>query len=173
MTREEIGFRLKQARLAAHMTQVEVAERLGKRQQVVGHWETGYSQPDANTLFTLCDLYKTTVDQLFGFTSKEALGEITADELEHIKKYRKLDARGKKLVDAVLDQEYRLSAQVENVDKQFKQGYNIPYVARSVVGGGLQYLHSNLSKEEFEKVIEDLQAADENELEKLLGEDQN
>ena len=70
MTKEEIGKILKQLRIDAGMTQKEVAEALGKSQPLIGHWETGYSQPDANTLFTLCSLYGTTVDKAFGFDSE-------------------------------------------------------------------------------------------------------
>ena len=74
MTREDIGAILKQLRLNCGMTQKEVAEKLGRKQQIVGHWETGCAQPDANTLFTLCEIYGTTVDEAFGFSrKKEAL----------------------------------------------------------------------------------------------------
>ncbi|WP_369809094.1 hypothetical protein, partial [uncultured Clostridium sp.] len=27
------------------MTQQEVADKIGRKQPIVGHWETGYSQP--------------------------------------------------------------------------------------------------------------------------------
>ena len=56
MTKTEIGSILKELRVSSGKTQKEVAELLGRKQQIVGHWETGYSQPDANTLFTLCDI---------------------------------------------------------------------------------------------------------------------
>lgn len=70
MTKEQIGAVLKDLRMKTGKTQKEVAEILGRKQQIIGHWETGYSQPDANTLFTLCELYGTTVDSAFGFTKK-------------------------------------------------------------------------------------------------------
>ena len=57
MTKEEIGLVLKELRTSCGMTQKEVAEKIGRTQQIVGHWETGYAQPDANTLFTLCNSY--------------------------------------------------------------------------------------------------------------------
>ena len=57
MTKEEIGGVLKNLRTKTGMTQREVAEKIGRTQQIIGHWETGYSQPDANTLFVLCDIY--------------------------------------------------------------------------------------------------------------------
>ena len=65
MTKQEIGQILKASREAKGLTQKQVAEMLGRRQQVIGHWETGYAQPDANTLFELCDIYDIDVDAAF------------------------------------------------------------------------------------------------------------
>ena len=68
MTKQEIGQILRAAREAKGMTQKQAAEMLGRRQQIVGHWETGYAQPDANTLFELCDIYGISIDEAFGKT---------------------------------------------------------------------------------------------------------
>ena len=89
MTKQEIGQILKAAREAKGLTQKQVAEQLGRRQQIVGHWETGYAQPDANTLFELCDIYGISIDEAFG-KKKEQMdilyisrptGSETTDEL--------------------------------------------------------------------------------------------
>lgn len=101
MTKKEIGAILKKARIASGKTQKEVAEIIGRNQQVIGHWETGYSQPDANTLFTLCDIYGTTVDNAFGFNKNT----ISIEELTFIKKYNELDLFGKETVNYILDKE--------------------------------------------------------------------
>ena len=71
MTKQEIGQILRAAREAKGLTQKQVAEAMGRKQQVVGHWETGYSQPDANTLFELCDLYDLSIDDAFGKKKSE------------------------------------------------------------------------------------------------------
>ena len=90
ITKEEIGAILKSLRLSAGKTQKEVAELIGRNQQIVGHWETGYSQPDANTLFELCSLYGTTVDRAFGFETETDQRRETFSPLECriIKNYR-------------------------------------------------------------------------------------
>lgn len=88
------------------MTQKEVAEKIGRTQQIVGHWETGYAQPDANTLFNLCDIYGVTVDDAFGF---QKYNDISRDEYNYIKKYRALDPHGKKMVDFTLNEEWERS----------------------------------------------------------------
>lgn len=101
MTKEDIGAVLRQLRSRAGMTQKEVAEKMGRKQQAVGHWETGYSQPDANTLFALCDLYGVSVDEAFGFQKNG----ITVYELRFLEKYRSLSPAARSHVDAVLQWE--------------------------------------------------------------------
>lgn len=99
MTKQEIGQVLKAAREARGMTQKQVAEILGRRQQIVGHWETGYAQPDANTLFELCDIYGISIDDAFG-KKKET------EAAEFARKFEALDTHGKRIVQAVLEIEY-------------------------------------------------------------------
>jgi repressor LexA len=111
MTREEIANILKQLRIESGKTQIEVAKLLGRTQQIVGHWETGYSQPDADTLFKLCSIYGKTVDEAFGF-KKDSI-QISKEDLSLIKKYRTLDTHGRDMVDTVLDKEQKRSP--ENV----------------------------------------------------------
>lgn len=78
MTKEEIGEIFRNLRKSVVMTQQQVADALGRSQQVVGHWETGYSQPDLNTLIQLCNLYRVSFDDAFGIRHNE-------DESENIK----------------------------------------------------------------------------------------
>ena len=107
MTKEEIGAVLKGLRTDSGKTQKEVAEILGRTQQIIGHWETGYSQPDANTLFRLCEIYGTTVDEAFGFKKEKQL--ITKKDIDLLRKYHELDLHGKEMVDFTLKKEYERS----------------------------------------------------------------
>lgn len=84
ITRQEIGSILMNLREKAGKSREEVADLLGKSVKTVGHWETGYAQPDANTLFLLCTIYDADLNESFGFSSeqrkspsadKSALGE--------------------------------------------------------------------------------------------------
>lgn len=116
MTKEEIGKILKNLRISCGMTQKDIASKIGRTQQIVGHWETGYAQPDANTLFKLCEAYGTTVDEAFGFIkSKKA---ITPEESEHLKKYRSLDSRGKETVDLIIQREMERVNEVKQLKEQ-------------------------------------------------------
>ena len=101
MTKQEIGQILKVAREAKGFTQKQVAELIGRKQQIIGHWETGYAQPDANTLFELCDIYGLSIDDAFG--QKKMSPSFTADELALIEKFRALDVIGREVVLANLE----------------------------------------------------------------------
>lgn len=121
MTKEEIGAVLKRLRTESGMTQAEIAGKIGRTQQIVGHWETGYAQPDANTLFTLCGYYGTTVDEAFGFKKKN---DVSRDEYEIIEKYRvikKESPDGLKVVDAVLNREYAVAIKMQEQEDKIKK----------------------------------------------------
>lgn len=122
MDKEEIGLILKQLRINNGKTQKEVAEILGRKQQVVGHWETGYSQPDANTLFKLCGIYGVSVDEAFGFSKNKVLSQ---RELSLIDKYETLDLYGKKVVDCVVDIELERVLSSEKAVKFAARGGHI------------------------------------------------
>lgn len=119
MTKEEIGRILKQIRIDAGKTQKEIAEELGKSQQLIGHWETGYSQPDANTLFVLCRICNTSVDKAFGFGNDN---KVNRYELALVEKYRKLDIHGKELVNVIVEKELqRCTASLDPVLEDVKK----------------------------------------------------
>lgn len=105
-TKKQIGEILKSLRENSKMTQKEAAAKIGRTQQIIGHWETGYSQPDADTLFTLCEIYGSTVDEAFGFYTQLKL---SPKEKSIIEKYRQLDMRGLRAVDETLEREYLFS----------------------------------------------------------------
>lgn len=56
---------LKTARVAAKLTQTEVAEKLGVSTASVCHWERGQRMPKTSTFFRLCELYGVTPNDIF------------------------------------------------------------------------------------------------------------
>ena len=60
----ELGERIKQARLRAHLSQEKVAELIGVSRQAVTKWESGLSAPSTDNLFKLAEVLGTTVDIL-------------------------------------------------------------------------------------------------------------
>lgn len=93
LSKQEIGAILRRLREQTGYTQKEVAEHFGRNQQIVGHWETGYSQPDAGTLFELCDFYGADISKAFGFNSTQANCSpllLTPSEEDLLAQYRRL-----------------------------------------------------------------------------------
>lgn len=64
MSVNEIGRRLKRARLDAKMTQAEAAKRLGVSFQTISSYERGINRVDSDTLMKLCAIYETSVGEL-------------------------------------------------------------------------------------------------------------
>ncbi len=126
MTKEEIGAILKQLRSNSGMTQKEVAAKIGRTQQIIGHWETGYAQPDANTLFTLCDIYGTTVDEAFGFRKNTNI--LSTEEKQILNTYSLLDDFGKKTVQLVMKRESERSQLIASQRKRIAELEATPVV---------------------------------------------
>ena len=103
MTRQEIGTILQELREKAHKTREEVGDLLGKSAKTVGHWETGYASPDANTLFLLCTIYGADLNEAFGFKSSRPKTSKAA--LQLARDYDALDAWGRKALRALADAE--------------------------------------------------------------------
>lgn len=85
MSRDEIARILQDARVKAGLTQQQAADAIGRKRQTLASWETGQSQPDANTLFLLFDAYGASVNEAFGYNDSE---EFTARDKAIIAAYR-------------------------------------------------------------------------------------
>lgn len=70
MDNKEIGSILRGAREKAGFSRDFVADLMGKSPAAIGHWETGHTGVDANTLFTLCRIYGIDMNEAFGFADK-------------------------------------------------------------------------------------------------------
>ena len=60
----EIGYKLKQARTDAKLTQEAVAEHIGVSRQTISNWENNKSYPDIISVIKLSDLYSVSLDEL-------------------------------------------------------------------------------------------------------------
>jgi transcriptional regulator with XRE-family HTH domain len=61
--------RLKQLRNEKDMTQEDLAKILNVKQQTVGGWETGRTEPDLSTLGLMAEFFDVTSDYLLGRTN--------------------------------------------------------------------------------------------------------
>ncbi|MBE5742643.1 MAG: helix-turn-helix transcriptional regulator [Clostridiales bacterium] len=59
-------LKIREYRHDMHMTQKELADRIGNVQRNVSNWENGISEPDCQCIMKICDVLEITVDELFG-----------------------------------------------------------------------------------------------------------
>lgn len=103
MEKKVIANKLKEARLASGLTQKEVAIAIGRPQQTVAAWETARSQPDADTLYSLLVLYDVSPNTFFGYDITPM--DVSSEELELLRVFRRLDDFGKRIVRIIADEE--------------------------------------------------------------------
>ncbi len=65
-----LGIRLRMAREAKHLTQVQVKSLTNINNKTLSGYEKGVSEPDIDTLITLANLYETSIDYLVGKTDE-------------------------------------------------------------------------------------------------------
>ena len=96
-------FRIKEARKAAHLTQRELADRLGIKVSTLSGYEIGAHDPKSNTLSKIADICHTTVDFLLGIDKRPAESGGPSYESRFMELYSRLDAEGRDLFDYYLD----------------------------------------------------------------------
>ena len=56
----------KEYRIAASLTQAELAEKLKTTQRKVSYWESGKIEPDLDTLISIAEFFDVSIDELVG-----------------------------------------------------------------------------------------------------------
>lgn len=116
---------LKDGRTKKGLKQSEVAALLGVKGGTLSNYENGISEPDIDTFATLCEIYN--LD--FSYILSEAYGlgvqgnsfKIKPSEIDHIEKYRSLDAYGQETVSYILDRESERVASLQKQADHIKQ----------------------------------------------------
>lgn len=90
MTKAEAAHRLKEARITSGLSRSDVAERIGRNVKIIGHWETGYTAPDLETLAELFRIYGIDANTFFDIKSNKfsAAFGLTQDEQSLIADFR-------------------------------------------------------------------------------------
>lgn len=86
----EFSERLKELRKQAHLTQVELAKRLGIGQSSYADWERGKKNPTQENLIKLAQILNVSVDYLVGNSDEEN----TNKELEDIELLFRMSSKG-------------------------------------------------------------------------------
>ena len=68
---ELLPSRLREARLAAHMTQAAIASKVGVNPPAISSYESGNRRPSYEVLVKMAIIYKKSTDYLLGLTPNE------------------------------------------------------------------------------------------------------
>jgi Predicted transcriptional regulators len=99
------GDLLKQARITAGFTQVELALEVGIAKSTLSLYESNKREPDVEMIKKISSTLDVDPNFLLGI-EKKAPQQVSAAELEIIKKYSQLDLRGQQAVLDTLNREY-------------------------------------------------------------------
>lgn len=61
---------IKKARIAANLKQSDLAKMLSVGQTTISNWETGYSQPDLESIRAMAKIFNCSTDELLGQKEK-------------------------------------------------------------------------------------------------------
>lgn len=78
----KVAKKIREARIAKNMTQMQLADAMGVSYQAVSNWERGNSMPDISKLEDLCGTLEITVSELLGMEEKgtAAVEKVLQDE---------------------------------------------------------------------------------------------
>ena len=96
MDQLKIGSFIAQRRKAVHLTQSQLAEKLGITDRAISKWETGKSLPDASIMLELCGILNITVNDLLSgevVSMDQYNKELEKKLLEMIKQKEESDKR--------------------------------------------------------------------------------
>lgn len=95
-----IGVGLAKARIAAGLSQQEVANLIGRAQTNISVWEVGRAEPDLETFKRMLELYAVSFEDVVNCTPHPA--SITAEEMQLVVKFRALSSQNKEAVEALI-----------------------------------------------------------------------
>ena len=117
--------RIKQLRKKKGISQSELAEVIGVKNNTVSTWERGTRKPDFEALNLLSDYFEVSFEYILGSSDKEeAIVKPTQDELDQLalsaladdlydnmKKYCQLSTKSQKMIDALINATYQMEKQ--------------------------------------------------------------
>ena len=107
--------RIKDLRLSRNLTQEQLAQELHISRSAYALYETGKRQLGYDILCTIADFYQVNIDYLFRRTDNpEHLFYLSLEERDLLKKFSKLDFRGKENIHWMLQLEYNRQTQNQN-----------------------------------------------------------
>ena len=117
--------RIKQLRKKKGISQSELAELIGVKNNTVSTWERGTRKPDFEALNLLSNYFEVSFEYILGSSDKEetrvkptqdeldqlALSALADDLYDNMKKYCQLSTKSQKMIDALINATYQMEKQ--------------------------------------------------------------
>ena len=117
--------RIKQLRKKKGISQSELAEVIGVKNNTVSTWERGTRKPDFEALNLLSDYFEVSFEYILGSSDKEearvkptqdeldqlAVSALADDLYDNMKKYCQLSTKSQKMIDALINATYQMEKQ--------------------------------------------------------------
>lgn len=117
--------RIKQLRKKKGISQSELAEVIGVKNNTVLTWERGTRKPDFEALNLLSDYFEVSFEYILGSSDKEegrvkpteeeldqlALSALADELYDNVKKYCQLSTKSQKIIDALINATYQMEKQ--------------------------------------------------------------
>lgn len=117
--------RIKQLRKKKGISQSELAEVIGVKNNTVSTWERGTRKPDFEALNLLSDYFEVSFEYILGSSDKEdarvkptqdeldqlAVSALADDLYDNMKKYCRLSTKSQKMIDALINATYQMEKQ--------------------------------------------------------------
>lgn len=117
--------RIKQLRKKKGISQSELAEVIGVKNNTVSTWERGTRKPDFEALNLLSNYFEVSFEYILGSSDKEearvkptqdeldqlALSALADDLYDNMKKYCQLSTKSQKMIDALINATYQMEKQ--------------------------------------------------------------
>lgn len=107
-----IKDRIKEARQNNHLTQEQLAVKLGIAKSTLAGYETGSREPSVEIMGKIMLALNIDANYLWQDETDFPM-QVSYIEMEHVKKYRTLDEHGKDMVDMVLEKEAERMSQLQ------------------------------------------------------------
>ena len=78
---ENLGSKLKNARLNSRLSRKQIAERIGVTASMIGLYETGERLPSLTVIIKLATQYKVSIDYLLGCNTAKSTDTLSLDGL--------------------------------------------------------------------------------------------
>lgn len=117
--------RIKQLRKKKGISQSELAEVIGVKNNTVSTWERGTRKPDFEALNLLSDFFEVSFEYILGNSDKEearvkpteeeldrlALSALADELYDNVKKYCRLSTKSQQMIDALINATYQMERQ--------------------------------------------------------------